>query len=159
MTSTLALSKQYALRAWSSNEHYNADFDFGIVTLTPELANTILARQARFTAVIALEPNLTQMEYWDGSCEYRAERDLEIASELEDGNAEWFTSIENGAEVGVLPGITLEDKGRDFSTECDRMIVLEDGVKWSCYPRHCSFTVETATLSWDEVRAVLEVKA
>ena len=151
-----------ALRCWSNNEHYNADFDYGIVDVTPELLADIERRRKLFVTAHAEDKSLSRMAFWDSSPWFRAEADLEMFADNSMGEddelqPQWFQNLANGAESEDLPldFVMPADKDGDFRTECDRMNVTELGVYWTVVPKHSSLQINTGELSYRELDAIL----
>jgi hypothetical protein len=157
------MTRTVALRCWSSNDQYNADFDYGIVEITPELIQLIEKRRALFNVAYAEDRSLSRMVFWDYTPEFRAERDLEAFADEQAGDGDqpqWFKSLADGAEVEDLPEsfVMPNDKDGDFRTDYDGMQVTELGVYWTVIPKHAGIRIDTAELSYKDLAEMLESK-
>lgn len=61
----------------------------------------------------------------------------------------------------MIPGGTAADDrlipaAEASRTECERLMVLEDGVHWAAYPKHGDQELETEELRVEAIQAVLE---
>lgn len=157
-------NKHIALRCWSSNENHNADFDYALVILTPELLALIEKRRALFVAMHEADRQLSSIRFCDCAPVYFSEADL----------SGWLDGIGNrdmdgaellidGGEVEELPAsfdpeaIHGEDT-RSFRSECDHMTVGDYGVRWTCIPKHSSIEIETAELSYKDIAEMIRAE-
>jgi DNA-directed RNA polymerase subunit N (RpoN/RPB10) len=44
-------------------------------------------------------------------------------------------------------------------TECDQMIVCEEGVRWTCIPKHTNIYITSETIPIAEIRKIMDKKA
>jgi hypothetical protein len=127
----------------SSNPDYIAECDFAFMDIGVEAAKQILARHALFMDAHAKDKSLWEMYFWDSLPEWF------------DGceNSKWFAKhkiedpdcgVDSVADAITLEGVELQ------RTECDQMIICEEGVRWTCVPKHTSIyvTSETIPIGW-----------
>jgi hypothetical protein len=154
-------SKQVALRCWSSNDQYNADFDYALVTVTPALVALAEKRHAQFDVIDDGHSTCARIHYYDCTPEYFSEADLSSWMEdfADDAPADLgATSLIDGGECEFLPsGFNPRDgdESGDFRSECDHMVVTRDGVAWECTPKHSSITISTAYIGWKDLAQML----
>src|SRR6185312_6936419 len=96
---------KYALKCWSSDENYNADFDYALVDLTPKLVDVINSRRNLYTTCAAQDSRLSSMQFFDFSPEYFAECDIVQWAEdtHDDHDPEFLNSLLDGSEFELIP--------------------------------------------------------
>lgn len=145
--------KKFALTTWSSNEHHDLDFERGIILVTDKLRSELLQRKIWFDEIWRQDRSVLYLEFHGSPVEYVTD---EILSDWTDarGLAEekWVLGLQDGDETVEIPmGFSFEDAEGKFRSECDHTIVKADGVHWSCIPKNSSLTIETATLTWEQL--------
>ena len=160
------MSKTFALRCWSSNDMYNADFDYALVTVTPELCAQVQRRHAAFKSIEEGRFTVSEIHYHDCTPEYFSESDLSSWMEDLADDAPMDAGAKgliDGAECVEIPSTFQPREGDDsgdFRSECDRMVVTETGVRWKGVPKHSGITISTAEMAWsDFVEVAAEVAA
>jgi len=144
------------LKAYCSNEHYNADCDFAFVDLTPEYVDRILKYHAAFEKAQREFRDLDQMDFWDPSAvfvSYSALSGDELADEGGRTPADDLYDHEMAIdeESGWSKPIEVKEEHCQ-RTEIDQLVIRHDCVKWTAYPKHCDFVVDTASISIEELR-------
>lgn len=122
-------------------------FEHAYIDLNAALAQLILERRAIFNQVKSQSQesanSLTALEF----CDYSAV----FLSGLPVGTLTPNCDMRDGFDETELTYDDLESYRE--RTECDRMVITDDAVYWTAYPRHCdrSLTIETVYLEWDEI--------
>lgn len=144
-----------------NNEHYDAGFQYMFVDINRTYARTLLARHKAFLAAKKLDKELYKATYWDGSADWFNEATCELM------NYEWFwgpsfetdgsatlSRVDDSVEIPT-PNEGEEDDGDEGGigsrrSECDMLVVTEDGFYWTCVPKHTDIeaTSETVPLDW-----------
>lgn len=113
-----------------------------VIDITPEYAKLLLGRLEIFKTAAAVDKDLWEMYFWDGSGQYYGV-DWEQTEDKED---------EEGRSI-VIPN--FDEPGR---TEVDQVIIREKEVCWTAMPKHSSVYVLTAPVYWREIRQIAAVK-
>ena len=111
-----------------------------IIEITPELIATVLNRMEQVKTLKANEPSAYSLELFDYSVEYGTLEDDELPS------AGWETRGE----------VALDET---TYTEADTMVVFENSVKWTAYPKHWEdqiHTVEIYRTDWEAFAEALK---
>ena len=116
----------------SSDENFDGDINHALVDITPEYATLLLRRIASLQAQQALDRDAYEHLYWDCTPDWFDAYGLD--DELGDSWEE--------PEYIEAPG-DLDVTANRVRTECDRLVVANDGVMWKCYPKHCSVSILT----------------
>jgi hypothetical protein len=119
---------------------------YGFLNLTPELAALILKRAQHFKELHAKDSCLANIEYHDCSPVF-----LSSLPTGDDGEPMEMTS--QGWEETTLAVEDLENHTE--RTECDRMVIIDREVYWTCHPKHCDWFAETRSISYEDVRRAL----
>ncbi len=152
--------KRIALRCWSSNSDYNADFDYALVTVTPEFIALTEKRHKQFLSIDEPRASVSRIHYYDCTPEYFSESELDAwydEHHEHEGQVE-IDSLIDGGETEFLPEAFAPRKGDesgDFRSECDHMLITQDGVSFECVPKHSSITISTAYISWKDLTEML----
>jgi hypothetical protein len=137
--------KTVLLRVTSSNSDYNADCALALVQIDKELAKKILERRKLFLQERGNDVELVEKYYWSGSAHF----------------------YENGGKVDELYDEHLTDddlveldedpvkRTEEMRTECDQMIIREDGVAWTMIPKHSDIYITTSIIPYAMVEAYL----
>lgn len=146
---------RYLLRTCSSDSDYNADCDYAVIDITKELAAEILRRRKAFTKMKEEDSALWEMYFWGGT------------QECISGSSLFFTEIDP-PPLSKDQETLLEDNGflelpEDFKveaddilrTECEQMVIREDGVCWYCIPKHADVNITTESLKYGLIEACL----
>ena len=122
----------------STNDDYNADCDYCIIAITKEVAETILKRRKAFLKMKETDKDLQKMFFWGGTQEMFHGQGLEDGPSIE-ADKQYLTE-EQAELLEDNRWVALPDdfKGpEDFQrTECDMMVITEDGVWWSSMPKY-----------------------
>lgn len=175
------MSKNIVIKCASSDENYNADFDYALVRVTRELLDTIAARRKLFIAAHEQDCDLDRMIFLDRGPEYLAECDLELWAEKQEGpvvhevelltayETDWIEvpdSLDPAKMHGTAatspptpnnPKLLNEepDRERDFYTECDRMHVCETCMWWCCSPKYVNINISTEAVEYADLEELL----
>jgi hypothetical protein len=124
---------------------------FAHVEITPELARTILARSKAFRQLKEKDGAAYSMRYWDSSVEFFSSIDtMEIDTWTDDLETE---IMEKGSKT--FSEKPFEDDEEPERTECDQMIVDEDGVSWKCYAKHTDIEWVTGEIPYSEIETLM----
>lgn len=149
----MATDPRFILKCWCSNDLFNADFDYALVVLKPEVIARLAARRATLNTALAADSDLETLVFTDYTPRYFAEGLLENWEEKGDATDAAIDSLIGGEEgVEVTDVFEVE---RSLYSECDRVEVTPSGVRWRCIPKHGDMRIETAELSWDEIGRVM----
>ena len=146
------------LQCWSSHDD-TCGCDYAIVELTPTLARLILDRIERVRRLEREDPGVTDARWWDPYAVYFSpwdnppgpddpEPDAEETERMERSLAD----LDNGSEVVEAPDEFAVGKRMQARTECDRMVVSDDGVSFSCIAKHTDVRISTATIPEEVLR-------
>jgi hypothetical protein len=114
--------------------------------LTPELAALILKRAQHFKELHARDACVAEIDYYDCSCVF-----LDSLPPGDDGDPMDMTS-----EEWEETALAVEDlESHAARTECDRMVITNLEVYWTCHPKHCDWFAETRSISYEDVRRAL----
>ena len=158
------MSKNIVIKCASSDENYNAHFDYALVRVTRELLDTIAARRKLFIAAHEQDCDLDRMIFLDRGPEYLAECDLELWAEKQEGPVVHEVELLTGCETEWIeapdsldPAKMHEepDRERDFYTECDRMHVCETCMWWCCSPKYGSIDISTEAVEYADLEELL----
>jgi len=137
------------LQCWSSHDD-TCGCDYALVDLTPRLARLVLRRIRVFRRLNAKDTGLSDMRWWNCDAVYFSPWGSDTSDapdEKETERVERAISMKKGEEiVEVADAFALGDK-MEARTECDRMTVREDGVSFSCIPKHTDVRITTGTIA------------
>lgn len=155
------ITRRLAIRTGSSNDEYNADFDYALVEISPAILATIQLRRELFIAAAVKDRALTAIRFYDVTPSWFSGSDMEQWGEdqaIDDGEKTnpWIDMLESGdgfQEVpeGFDPAKIHGPDDRDFRSDCDSMEISDSGVTWSCNPKHTGIDITTYTLSWEDL--------
>jgi hypothetical protein len=143
------------LQCWSSHDD-TCGCDYALVDLTPQLARLVLRRIRVFRRLNAKDAGLSDLRWWN----YEAVYFSPWGSDTSDAPAEKETErVEHALPALAKKGEEIMEVADDFAlgdkmearTECDRMTVREDGVSFSCIPKHTDVRVTTGTIPMELV--------
>jgi hypothetical protein len=138
------------------NAHEYDECSYALVEITPELARKVLARRKAWLAAHAADSEFYEAFYWDASAVFinrlglPGEQDADLSEPVpgldSDGWAALPADAPAPAEVDVC------------RTECDQMIVRDQGVAWYCIAKHTDVPVTTDEVPWHvfEAGAVMD---
>lgn len=132
------------LRTFSNVEDYYGDCEWAFVELTKELAQTILKRAKAFKKAKEADDCLVEMYFWDSSPQYYeySKLDEKLHDKLIDD--EWMAAEE-----------TFKADDDAQSTECDSMVILDNYVYWTMYPKHTDVRITTGSVPLAEIEKAL----
>jgi hypothetical protein len=130
---------------YTSNEFADG-CGYGFLDLTPELSALILKRAQHFKELRASDASVAEIDYHDCSCVF-----LDSLPPGDDGDPVELTSEE--WEETALAVDDLEVYAA--RTECNRMVITDQEVYWTCHPKHCDWFAETRAISYEDVRRAL----
>jgi len=142
------------LKTHSSDDDFNADLDYAVLRITPEMKRRVMQARELFQMAKSKQDDIVEIVLNDASPEYYPYHalntdDLESEDdELECCFDEKELELYKDNGVGIMKedfAIGMEEK----RTECDQLHISEEGFYWSCYPRHCSITISTENLGYD----------
>jgi hypothetical protein len=130
---------------YTSNEFADA-CAYAFLDLTPELAALIMQRAQHFEDLHAKDASIANIEYYDCSPVF-----LDSLPAGDDGDP-----MEMSSEEWEETKLALEDlENHAARTECDRMVIIDREVYWTCHPKHCDWFAETRPISYEDVRRAL----
>ena len=119
---------------------------YALVEIKDELIKEIAAVRKAFLTVKGLHDNLYEMYLWDGLATfYTSHAFLDLEERLTESQ---LKTLEDGVPLEVTEGFKLDEDHID-RTECDQMIIREDGVAWYCIPKHSDTTATTALIPYE----------
>ena len=130
-----------ALRCYSNYEGYDADCDFAVVDMTPELVTRLAKRQAMIKLLHELDDRAQYAEFWDYTpCAYSLTDDTqEVFEQIGDGD--WCCPD----DPLDLPATAIP------RTECWLLVVSPTDFHWTFHPKHSGITMETATFKLEDL--------
>jgi hypothetical protein len=133
----------YIVSASSNNEHFNADCDFAVITLTPDLLKLLPKLQKIHADTKKKLKSFSSFELLDWGATFIsrtvAEELLGVAAfERLDGNQE-----EEPFLVPPRPEYELHGE-----TAADYLVVTGRGIWWRAHPKHSDITVESNQIDW-----------
>lgn len=133
---------------YSNNEDYNAECNYAYVDLTPALAQRLLARHEAWTKLKATDQELSYICFWDGTPVFvetlpaSVDRDdIPVSEYIE----EQLYSKQDWMEIQLTEKEIRKDDNAQ-RVEIVQAHISEDGLYWSCSPKHTSITIETKPL-------------
>jgi hypothetical protein len=143
---------KFLMRGYSNNENYNADIDYVWVDVGPELAKTILRRRKLFLKANEEEKKaegrdwgnpLWEMYFGDHHARYfqygvPPDEETEKVDQGEAAQTDWDPGDNDGER-----------------TECDQMVITEDGVRWTTIPKHCEIYITSETIPYSKIEECL----
>ena len=138
----------YLLRASSNDEHWNGDCDYFVVTIDKQIAQSIMERRKAFLALKEKDSALWEFFFWGAHLECMSYSGIELDDDqqaLFDDNG--FLKLPDDYKVPDEIGVR---------TECDQMGIREDGVFWTCYPKHSEgITITSEMLPYSLIEEAL----
>jgi len=138
----------YLLRGSSNDENWNGDCDYVVVTLTKQIAQSIMARRKAFLALKKKDKELWEFFFWGAHMECMSYSGIELDKDqqtLFDDNG--FLKLPDDYKVS-------DDNG--IRTECEQMGIREENVFWTCYPKHSEgITITSEALPYELIEEML----
>lgn len=151
-------TKRILMRTSRTNEHGDG-CEFAVVILDADLAKVALARRGLFRAAHAADKNVLEMRFYDLRAHYYADHDHRLLYDdppvIDEDSLpqEAARDLFDGGLVELPEDFTLPES--EERTECDRMIIHEHGVAWTCVPKHADFDVTTEEIPWEMLERLL----
>ena len=146
------------LQCWSSHDD-TCGCDYALVDLTHDLARLMLDRIRIFQQLMAKDTGVCDLRWWNCDALYFSPwgagnaPDDSQPSEKETGRMERdLSALDDGKEMMEAGDDFALGEEMEARTECDRMIVQEDGVSFSCIPKHTDVRITTGTIPVDIVK-------
>jgi hypothetical protein len=134
------------LKAWSSDENYDADIGFVYVDLNKALVEKILKRMSLFSTTKAVDDMAWNTNYWCHEGIYLSH------DKVEDELASKVTNEE----------VVKTKKKWDFEQgehiECNQMCIDADAVWFTAIPKHTNIRIESARIPLDTLILALGKK-
>ena len=134
--------------------------EYAVVSVDPKLAAVIAARRKAFLLLKAQEPALLPLRFWDEACWFLEDGivgdesgDLVLHREAMLGRKTFEKVCDGPVEIDAVLAKDLEKYVA--RSECDRMIVDQDGVCWGAFPKHVDVRVETDSIPWNVIEPCL----
>jgi len=121
---------------------------YALITIDEATVKVILERKELFQMVKSKDSDLESMGFWGTEAEFF---DCYAGQYIEESLGEAKnTELEEGNLVRVSEDFAIPDNRRT-RTDCDRMIIREDGITWSAVDFYGSGDFDTCELSFDEL--------
>lgn len=133
------------LRTFSTNEDYNADCDYAVVDLTPELAELGLSRIENLKRRRARDSKLFETAFEDASSQYFSNFDA-FDEILDPRSGHTVVDILWGGDPWIDPDHCGIPEYAFKATESDSMMVQLNGVYWEAFPKHGDVRIYTAAI-------------
>ncbi len=135
-------TKTIVVRCDAGDEYYEG-ISYALVVLTQELVRYILSLRKTFLALKAQEAGLYEVSFWDPRLAYYR----------------WFDDDEAGVP-GACDRYAEAPEGftppaEEERSECDRLVLREDGFYWTCYPKNFSVSIDTVELPYELLEGLL----
>lgn len=149
----------------------DSGIDLAVIDLDPETARRLLARMDQVRALKAVDPEAYRIHYHDDVCCYwilvhdqwgNREKIPDDAQEFVDALRDKQRCNENGWEEITdeeFDRLTADEPYLRARTECDRIEVRDDAVRFACYMRNCDDLLTTQSLSRREIEEAAGVVA
>lgn len=111
------------------NEH-----DTAYVEIDEEFLAQIAKRKEAWELVRETDSSLYCLRYWCGDVDF-----FEGADDVCSSESMRHDDFEEPAEERIL------------RIDCLQMVVTQDGIYWTCYPKHGDYRLETARIDWEEL--------
>lgn len=129
------------------------------VGLSPEAVERLLKLRGLWEKVKGLDDQFVELYLWDGGYvtfhgndEDEATPTEEEASALHDTIYQRFGGFQKVPDVLKLAGDDVKVVDMPvYQTECDQMIIGEEGVSWMAYPKHGEGEIRTVKIPWTTI--------
>lgn len=125
------------LKAWSSDENYDAEIGYVYVQLNKALAEKILKRMSAFSALKGDDDMAMKAGYW-------CHEGIYLNHEKVDDE-----TAHNVREEEIVSTKKKWDFEQGERTECDQMCVDTDAVWFTAIPKHTNIRIESARIPLD----------
>lgn len=142
------------LKAWNTDSEYANFGRYAVVDLDDEMIKLIAARRKLFLAAREQDKQLYEMYFWNTSADFygasfgrtedHEDDGVEEAFDKALGDKEWVEIPEDFDTSGEAGHPTSPDR-----TDCDQMIILEDGVMWHAADHYGDTITSTARMSYE----------
>jgi hypothetical protein len=135
----------FLVQATSNNEHFNADCDFAVVTLTPDLLKTLAPLQAAHADMKTRLKSFSSFELLDSEASFISRGTAEellgeaIFEQADD-------QVSNGDPFLIPP--RPDYKLEAIEAHADYLVVTGRGIWWRAYPKHSDITIESTQIEW-----------
>ena len=123
-----------------------------LIRLSQERIETLLQRKAVFDAVKAKDPDCLEMYYWDATPHWVSDgtdlNDDETSAPDLIEQIEALTGQPMDWHKAALLPVGAELDVRVMRSECDQVLVREEGVIWLTIPKHMDSEVRTFEIPW-----------
>jgi hypothetical protein len=131
-----------------STGEYNGDCDYAVIGIDDALRAEILRRRDLFLAAKAQDDSLYEMYFWGGDVRFYAYSDW-VDEDL-NGEPSWIEQMKDGHVV--VDSFDYEGANAQ-RTECDQLVINEDGFYWTAIPRHTEIYVSSKRLKYEVLDA------
>ena len=134
----------FLVQASSNNEHFNADCDFAVVTMTPDLLKTLAPLQKAHADMKKKLKSFSSFELLDWGASFISRK---TAEELIGEAA--FEQADDQVSNGD-PFLIPYREGQEMFAEAhaDYLVVTGRGIWWRAHPKHSDITVESTQIDW-----------
>lgn len=134
-------------RTGSSNEHYNGDGDYALVTITPEDARRYLKLIERAGALKNEKGfgTLYRLVFWDATVYFVPGLDGE--DWMEEAWDAVLTMEDTNPRIAVL-------QEKAIRTECDMLNVTDDSIYWTAYVKGTSVLLNTDSVRRQQLEEI-----
>jgi hypothetical protein len=145
----------YLLRASSNDEHWNGDCDYFVVSIDKQIAKSIMERRKAFLALKKKDDALWEFFFWGAYLECVSYAGIEIDTWDGPTDKEKQTLFDDNGFL-KLPDDYKVPEEAGIRTECEQMGIREEGVFWTCYPKHAEgITITSETLPYSLIEEML----
>ena len=136
------------------------------VGLSPEAVERLMGLRGLWEKVKQLESETYEIYLWESSYVtfHGNDEDAETRAE-EEASAQHDTIYQRFGSFQAVPDV-LKLAGDDmkvidmptYQTECDQMIIGEEGVSWMAYPKHGDGEIRTVKIPWATIEELKGVE-
>jgi hypothetical protein len=138
------MNASYLVLAHSSNEHYNADCDYAVVTLTSDFLKQLHAIQMAHADMKKRLQNFSSFELFDFTAEFISHTTAkELIGEANFDPVMGMVPTEEPVLLPLRSGYVLKVEAR-----ADYLVVTGRGIWWSAYPKATDVRVESEQIDW-----------
>ena len=135
--------QSYIVPANSNNEHFNADCDFAVITLTAELLALFPKLQKTFAVTSKRLKHFSSFELQDWSVSFISRTVAEACLGEKD-----FEALDGGGDGDPYPFSLPPDAELKAEATSDYLVVTGRGIWWRAHPKHSDITVESGQIDW-----------
>jgi len=147
-------------------EHCDFGADYALVCLTPEFAKRILKRRDLWRTAKVQDTALYELTFWGIDVDWIHRGDGEDPGTEAIDFDEWidgFVSPEqlkqlSGGDPVQVPGSFTVPEHFHQRTECAQMVMVDDEIRFTSYPRHIDFEQSTSGIPFELVEQAAGIR-